>query len=425
MTEIYGIIAVIAFLALMLLRVPVAIALLVPSISYVLWQGESITIVAQRMVYALNSYTILTIPLFVYVGSLLNHADFTTKIFQFSNKLVGNVRGGLAQVNIIASLIFSGMSGAALADIGGVGRSMIYAMEEYDYDSAYAAAITCASATAGPIFPPSIPLIIYGLLAEESILELFMAGIVPAIMTVILLMITTYFISVRRDFPSAKPDEIVDLKGFVHTLPAVMTPVILIGGMLAGLFGPSEVAAITVLYVIAINILVYRNISTDYIMNASRESVRTTSIILFIVAAAALFAWIMSVTRVAPFIADTIFGFTTNPIIILLIMNLMILIAGLFLETIAALVMVTPLLLPVATQIGLDPVHFGMIIVFNLMIGLLTPPFGLSLFLSSQIAEVPVEATIKEVLPYYIPLFMVLLIVTYFPETFMWTVDLL
>ncbi|MFC4440375.1 MULTISPECIES: TRAP transporter large permease [Natrialbaceae] len=425
MSEIFGVMVVAAFLLLLLLRFPVAIALLAPSIGYVLWAGEPITIVAQRVVYALNSYTVLTIPLFIYVGSLLNHADFTTKIFKFSNKLVGGIRGGLAQVNIIASLIFSGMSGAALADIGGVGRAMIYAMEEYNYDSAYAAAITAASATAGPIFPPSIPLIIYGLLAEESILALFMAGIIPALMTVVLLMITTYFISVRRDFPTVDPDEKVGWSGFSYTLPAVMTPVILIAGMLAGLFGPSEVAAITVLYVIAINVFVYRNVSTSYIMSASRESVRTTSIILFIVAAAALFAWVMSVTRMAPFVTETILGTTTNPIIVLLIMNLIILVTGLFLETIAALVMITPLLLPVATQIGIDPIHFGMIIVFNLMIGLMTPPFGLSLFLSSQIAEVPVEETIKQILPYYIPLFAVLFIITFYPETFMWTIELL
>lgn len=425
MSEFLGVLVVVAFLVLMLLKVPVAIALLAPSVAFVLMEGERVTIVASRVVSSVDSYTILAIPLFIYVGSLLNHSGFTTLIFGFANKLVGKMRGGLAQVNIIASLIFSGMSGAALADIGGLGRMMIHAMQEYDYDSSYAAALTCASATAGPIFPPSIPLIIYGLVAEESILALFMAGIVPALVCIVLLMITTFFIARERDFPTVADDEIIGWGEFTYTLPAVLTPIVLIAGMLTGIFGPSEVAAITVLYVIGINIVIYRNIERGYIFEASRESVRTTTTILFIIAAAAMFSWVISITRLAPFVTDSILVLTTDPIMVLLLINAIILLTGLFLETIAAIVVLTPLLLPAAIQVGVDPIHFGVILVFNLMIGLLTPPFGLSLFLSSQLAEVPVEETIKSLLPYYVPLLLTLAFVTYYPEAYLWTVDLL
>ena len=425
MSEIWGAFVIIAFLLLMLMKVPVAVALLAPSIAYVFITGEGLTIVSSRVVSSVNSYTILAIPLFIYVGSLLNHSGFTSYIFKFANKLVGRMRGGLAQVNILASLIFSGMSGAALADIGGVGRMMIHAMEEYDYKSSYAAALTCASATAGPIFPPSIPLIIYGLIAEQSILALFMAGIIPALVCVVLLMITTVFIAQKHDFPTVDSEEIVGWGEFTYTLPAVLTPIVLIAGMLTGIFGPSEVAAITVLYVIAVNVIIYRNIESGYILAASRESVRTTTAILFIIAAAAMFSWVLSVTRMAPFVTESILLLSTDPVTILLLVNLLVLLTGLFLETIAAIVMLTPLLLPAVTQVGVDPIHFGVILVFNLMIGLLTPPFGLSLFLSSQLADVPVEETIQSLLPYYIPLFLTLLYVTFFPETYLWTIDLL
>ena len=407
------------------MRVPVGVALLAPSIAFVIISGEGPRIVASRIVSSVDSYQLLAIPLFIYVGSLLNHSGFTSQIFGFANRIVGHLRGGLAQVNIIASLIFSGMSGAALADIGGVGRMMIHAMEEYNYSSSYAAALTCASATAGPIFPPSIPLIIYGLVAEESILALFMAGIIPALLCVFLLMVTTVFIARYHDFPTVAQDEIISWREFGHSLPAVMTPVVLIAGMLTGIFGPSEVAAITVLWVIGINVIVYRNYESGYIMGASRESVKTTTAILFIIAAAAMFGWVMSVTRIAPFVTESILSLTTDPIAVLLLLNLIILLTGLFLETIASLVMLTPLLLPVATQVGVDPIHFGVIIVFNLMIGLLTPPFGLSLFLASQLADVPVEDTIQSLLPYYVPLFITLLFVTFYPEAYLWTVDLL
>ena len=425
MSEIHGMIVIAVFLLLLLLRVPVAVALLVPSIGFILYNDEQITIIAQRVVYSVDSYVILTIPLFIFVGSLLNHSGFTDHIFNFANKLVGNIRGGIAQVNIVGSLIFSGMSGAALADIGGLGRMMIHAMEENDYDNAYAAALTSASATAGPIFPPSIPLIIYGLIAEESILALFMAGIMPAVITVVLLMITTLIIAIRRDFPTADKEDIVSWGRFFYSIPAILTPVVLIAGMLTGIFGPSEVAAITVLWVLGVNIMFYRQKDVGYLMTASKEAVRTTSVVLFIIAGAALFSWIMSITRVAPLITESILQFSSDPIVVLLIINVIILITGLFLETIAALVMLTPLLLPVAGQIGVNPIHFGIILVFNLMIGLLTPPFGLSLFLSSQLAEVPIERTVKQMLPYYVPLLVTLLIITYIPESFMWTVRLL
>jgi tripartite ATP-independent transporter DctM subunit len=413
-----GLVVILAFVVLALLRVPVFIALALPSTLYVLASGRPLLFTANRMVRTLDSFTLLAIPLFIYVGALMNHGEVTDKIFDFADAVVGHFSGGLAQVNIVTSLIFSGISGSALADIGGVGRVLIRTMSNAGYDDDFSAALTSASATIGPIFPPSIPLIIYGIIAEVSVLQLLIAGAGPAIVTVLLLMVWTAYIARSRDLPSN--DERSNLGEMGRTLliafPALLTPAVLIAGMLGGFFTPTEAAAVTVVYILLINTALYTITDVEYLWTAAVETARTTGSIVLIVSAAAVFSYVLSVESIDSLFADFVFSISQDPIVVLLLVNALLLFIGLFLDPIAALVMMTPIVFPVLFEVGVDPVQIGVIVVFNLMLGLLTPPLGLSVYLSADIADVSVGSVFREVRVYYLVLLVALLVVTFVPE---------
>jgi len=412
-----GVVVIALFLALALLRVPVWVALLVPAALYSLLNGRPVVFPATNMVRALDSFTLLAIPLFIYVGSLMNHGEVTRKIFDFADSIVGHYTGGMAQVNIVTSLIFSGISGSALADIGGVGRVLIESMEDVGYESDFSAALTSASATVGPIFPPSIPLILYGIIAEVSVLQLLLAGALPAVLTVFFLMVGTAVVAKREGFP--KNNERASLRemgrSFALAFPALFTPVVLIWGMLTGLFSPTEAAGVTVAYILLINTFVYRITDFGYIWRAAIETAETTGTIVIILAAANVFSFVLSVENIDTLFAETLFAVSTNPIIVLILVNLVLLAIGLFLDPIAALVMMTPIVVPTLVEVGIDPIHIGVIMVFNLMLGLLTPPLGLSVYLSSDIADVPVGDVFAETKPFYAILLVALLVITYYP----------
>ncbi|PSQ59272.1 MAG: ABC transporter permease [Halobacteriales archaeon SW_9_67_25] len=413
-----GLLVVLAFVALALLRMPVFIALAFPSTLYVLASGRPLLFTANRMVRILDSFTLLAIPLFIYVGSLMNHGEVTDKIFEFADAVVGHLSGGLAQVNIVTSLVFSGISGSALADIGGVGRVLIRTMSSAGYDNDFSAALTSASATIGPIFPPSIPLIIYGIIAEVSVLQLLIAGAGPAIVTVLLLMTWTAYIARSRDLPkNAKRASLSRMiRGLLVATPALLTPVVLIAGMLGGYFTPTEAAAVTVIYILLINTAIYAVTDIKYLWTAAVETARTTGSIVLIVSAAAVFSWVLSVESIDTLFAEFVFSISQDPIVVLLLVNALLLFIGLFLDPIAALVMMTPIVFPVLFEVGIDPVQIGVIVVFNLMLGLLTPPLGLSVYLSADIADVSVASVFREVRVYYLVLFAALLVVTFVPE---------
>jgi tripartite ATP-independent transporter DctM subunit len=413
-----GLIVILGFVALALLRVPMFIALALPSTLYVLASGRPLLFSANRMVRILDSFTLLAIPLFIYVGSLMNHGEITEKIFEFADSVVGHWTGGLAQVNIVTSLVFSGISGAALADVGGVGRVLIRTMNDAGYDRDFAAALTSSSATVGPIFPPSVPLILFGIIAQVSVLQLLIAGAGPALVTVALLMLWTGYIARRREFPSNdRRASIAEMgRSFVMALPAILTPVVLIAGMLGGYFTPTEAAGVTVVYILVINAVFYRIVDLEYLWTAAVETARTTGSIVLILAAAGVFSFVLSVESIDTLFADAIFAISKNPIVVLFLVNLLLLFIGLFLDPIASLVMMTPIVFPVLSEIGIDPVQIGVIMVFNLMLGLLTPPLGLSVYLSADIADVPVGSVFRETRAYYAALVAALLIVTYVPE---------
>lgn len=412
-----GLIVILGFVLLALLRVPVFVALAFPSTVFLYLSDRPLLFVVNRMIRTVDSFTLLAIPLFIYVGSLMNHGDITEKIFEFADDIVGHVTGGLAQVNILTSLIFSGISGSALADIGGVGRVLIRTMSDNDYDDEYSAALTSASATVGPLFPPSIPLILYGILAEVPVLQLLIAGAIPAVVTTLFLMAWTWYLAHDRGFPSNDSRATIDkiLRSFAVAAPALFTPVVLIVGMLGGLFTPTEAAAVTVVYILLINTFVYRVTNLRYLWEAAVETTRTTGSIVLILAAAAVFSFVLSVQGVDTLFANAIFSLSENPIVVLLLVNALLLFIGLFLDPIAALVMTTPIVFPVLFEVGVDPVQIGVIMVFNLMLGLLTPPLGLSVYLSANIADVSVGSVFRETQSYYGIMLIALLVVTFVP----------
>jgi tripartite ATP-independent transporter DctM subunit len=413
---------ILSFMALFIFGFPVVVAIAVPAMLYILLSGFPIELIAQRMTYALDSFPLVAVPVFIFVGSLMNQSGITSDIYRFAHTLGGRVPGGLAQVNVIGSLVFSGTSGAALADIGGLGRIEIRAMVRAGFTRAYAAAVTGASAVVGPIFPPSIPLIIYGSVTSVSIVQLLVAGIMPALLYVALLMGTVAWLAHRHGHPrSPRWPNVRELwDTFWPAAPALMTPLLLVGGMLLGLFTPTEAASITVAYILLIATVFYGGMSWARLRFALFDTVKTTSAVLVIVAAAALFGWVMTIEQLPQMFTRSLLSVSTDPLMLLLIVNLLLLIVGMFLDSTTATLLVAPLVAAPLTMAGVDPVHLGIIFVFNLMIGLLTPPMGLALFLLSDIAKAPMPAVLKAVLPFYIPLFVALAVITIWPDLTLW-----
>ncbi len=416
-----------AFLVLFIAGFPVVYAILIPSIAYVLIEGLPYGLLVQRVTYALDSFPLVAVPIFIFVGNLMNSAGITDRIFRFADTAVGRFPGGLAQVNIFSSLIFSGMSGAALADVGGLGRIEIAAMKKKGFTAPFSAAVTGASAVVGPIFPPSIPLIVYGSVTSVSIVQLLLAGIVPALVCVALLMLTTVFLSYRYNLPRAERwPTLRELGGdLLPALPALLAPVLMIAGMLLGLFTPTEAAAVTVVYVLAISAIFYRDLTLEHLWQALILTVKSTSAILIIVAVAALFGWILAVEQIPQDFARWILQFSTDPIVLLIVANLIFFIAGMFLDSTTATLLVVPVIAPPMVLAGIDPVHLGIITIFNLMFGLLTPPMGLSLFLLSSIANVSLRQLLRALVPFYVPLLATLAIITFWEGLVLWLPSML
>ena len=407
---------------LFLLGFPVVTAILVPSVIYILWQGIPLAMVGQRTVYALDSFPLMAVPIFIFVGNLMNTSGITTRIYRFADTAFGRLPGGLAQVNIAGSLIFSGMSGAALADVGGLGRVELKAMKEHGFKPAFAGALTCASAIVGPIFPPSIPLIIYASVASISSVQLLLAGIGPALLCVAMLSITVGILGIVNGYPRAArwptPGEV--WRDFVPASPALFTPVLLISGMLFGFFTPTEAAAVTALYIMAINAFIYREFDWHQVFIAAVDTIKGTAAIMAIVAVAAMFGWILAVEQIPQWFNGWITGISSDPLVLLLIINVILLIAGMFVDSTTATLLLVPIICPPVVAAGVDPIQLGLIVIFNLMIGLVTPPMGLALFLMSDIAKVPMPEILRAMIPFYIPLLVTLALITLVPAVSLW-----
>lgn len=407
--------------------VPVALALAGSSLLFVLITGKvPDVVVAHRMVNGIDSFPLLAVPFFILAGSLMNAVGITNRIFAFATACVGWMSGGLGHVNIGASVIFAGMSGAAVADAGGLGTIEIKAMRDAGYDTDFSVGVTAASSTIGPIIPPSLPMVIYGVMASASIGQLFAAGFLPGLLMAGALMAMVWWYARKRKYPRDAAFSIKVLWfTFKRAFMSLMTPVIIVGGILSGAVTPTEAAAAAVAWALFLGLVWYRTLNFRRFIRVSMETIETTSIILLIVAGASIFAWILTSNKVTEHFVTMVTGLTDNPILVLLILNVILFVVGFFMETIAAITILVPVMLPVATQVGIDPVHFGVIMVLNLMIGLLTPPVGMVLYVLSRVSGVSFEQCTKATMPFLIPLILVLLLVTFIPQFSMWLPNLI
>ncbi len=415
-------IMLVVLFSLLIIGVPVGIALAGSSMVWVLMSGSVPDfVVIHRMVNGVDSFPLLAIPFFILAGNLMNSAGITNRIFAFATACIGWLRGGLGHVNIIASVLFAGMSGAAVADAGGLGTIEIKAMRDAGYDDDFAVAVTAASSTIGPIIPPSLPMVVYGVMASASVGQLFTAGFIPGILMAVALMLLVAWYAKRRNYPRDKRFSIKLLgTTFKRAFLSLMTPVIIVGGILTGAFTPTEAAISACVYALILGVIVYRTLTWKRLFHVSMDTIETSAIILFIVAAASIFAWILTSNRVTEHFAGILMGMTDNPVLILLMLNLVLFIVGCFMETVAAITILVPVLLPIAEGVGVDPVHFGVIMVLNLMIGLLTPPVGMVLYVLSRVAGISFERCSAATMPFLFPLLVVLALITFVPTFSMW-----
>lgn len=407
----------ITFIILLLLGFPIAFALGIASFVYILFTDIPFIIIPQKMYAGIDVFVLLSIPGFILAGNLMNASGITSRIIQFCNALVGHIRGGLSLANVGASMLFGGISGTAVADTASIGSVMIPAMKEEGYDTDFSCAITATSSTIGPIIPPSLPMIIAGTLTGLSVGKLFIAGAIPGILLGVGLMLMSYLISVKRKFPKGKrvPVRIV-VKSFYQTFWAIMMTLVILVGIVGGIFTPTEASVVAVLYAVIIGIFVYGELKINLIPKIILESGKTTSSLMVLVGFANLFAWIMAVEQIPQMIADSLLSLTQNKYMLLLLINLLLIFVGAFMETIAALLILFPVLLGVAVQVGVDPVQFAIIVVMNLVIGLTTPPVGVCLFVASSIGKISLERISKAGVPFLLVSLLVLLLVTFIPE---------
>jgi TRAP-type C4-dicarboxylate transport system permease large subunit len=453
-----------SFLAMMTTGVPVAIAMAGAALVYILITGDLPPfVVVHRMISGIDSFPLLAVPFFILAGNLMNNAGITNRIYDFALALVGWLKGGLGHVNIIGSVIFAGMSGTAIADAAGLGTIEIKAMNDKGYPIGFSVGVTAASATLGPIIPPSLPFVIYGMMANVSVGQLFLAGIVPGLVMAALMMCTVAYYAhkykwggdVVFEWPRLTKALVelmvvigfpVVLWGFIsYGMPfnvamgigfaglfisdwiwkfdavmPIMTPVLLIGGMTTGVFTPTEGAIAACVWALILGLVWYRTLTWKMLAKVAMETIETTSTVMFIVAAASIFGWLLTATRVTDAVAIWVLSFTHSPWVFLLLANLLMLFVGCFLEPTAAILILVPVLMPVVQQLGIDPVHFGLVMVLNLMIGLLHPPMGMVLFVLARVANLSIEKTTMAIIPWLVPLLASLVLITYVPQISLW-----
>ena len=395
---------------------PIAYSMLGASFLALSIMPQDFLVIAQRYIGSLHSFPLLAVPFFILAGNLMNHSGAAKRIFDFCLTIFGHIIGGLAYVNVIASMIFSGMSGAATADAAGLGLIEIKAMKEEGYPDAFSAAVTAASSIIGPIIPPSVPLIIYGVMAQVSIGVLFIAGIIPGIVTGLFLMVVIFFKSKSYDLPVREKSSFKEVYvSFFRAFPSLLAPVIILGGIFTGVFTPTEAGIVASVYALILGII-YKKLNLKNIIQLTYDAFIFTAQVCFIVAAASVFSWVISRLAIPSMLASILVGFTENPIIALLLINLSLLIMGLFIDALAIVIMATPVLLPIASVYGIDPIHLGLMLVLNTMIALNTPPVGLCLYIVSDIAKVPISKLSKELIPFYIGLVITLIVIIIFPS---------
>ena len=452
------------FIALMMSGLPVAMAMAVASLVYVMVSGTIPDfVVIHRMYGGVDSFPLLAVPFFIWAGNLMNSAGITNRIYNFALALVGWMKGGLGHVNVVGSMIFAGMSGTAIADAAGLGTIEIKAMTDHGYSKEFSVGVTAASATVGPIIPPSLPFVIYGMMASVSIGQLFLAGVIPGILMGITMMLTVAYFAHTRNFGRDVPFSagklakatlevvavacvplsawgmftlgipggwavivafaillLLDKLFNFSAVMALLTPVMLVGGMTMGVFTPTEGAIAASMWALFLGMVWYRTLDWRRLIKLTMDTIETTATVLFVVAAASIFGWLLTVTRVTDAVAEWVLAFTSDPNMFLLLANLLMLFVGCFLEPTAAITLLVPILAPICVKLGIDLVHFGLVMVLNLMIGLLHPPMGTVLFVLSRVAKLSFERTTIAILPWLVPLLITLGLCTYIPSIVLW-----
>lgn len=417
-----GITLVLLFLGLMVLGVPIAVSLGLSGAIYILVQGIPIVLVAQRIGSYLLSFPLLAVTLFVLAGNIMNESDVTTQLSRTAEILVGKLRGGLAHVNIIGSLIFAGMSGSALADIGGLGKIEIETMTKSGYNKDTSAALTAASSLVGPVFPPSIPLVIYASLASVSATSCLIGGIIPSFVMVAALMAIVAIQAKKYHWPRCEQKWTLKekLKILGTAAPAIFSILLLAGGLFSGSFSATELGALCCCYVLLIGFLFYRQLTFKKLVHAFRSTIRTVSSIMFVAGCASLYALCLTMAGLPGQVASGILALSANKYVILLLINVVLLIAGMFMDTNAAQLILVPIFVPICKAADIDLIHLGVIMCLNLMIGILTPPVGTGLFLVSKVSGRSINKILPKMLPYYGALAVALLLITYVPELVTW-----
>ncbi|MCF1503110.1 MULTISPECIES: TRAP transporter large permease [Afifella] len=391
-----------AFFFFLIIGVPIAFSLGLASLAYLVLTGNVMLLMAfpQKMLAGIDNFVLLTIPFFILAGNLMNAANLTQEIVRFSQILVGRVRGGLAAVNVVASMMFSGVSGAATAEAAALGSVMIPAMRRDGYPPAYAAALTATGSLLGPLVPPSLSLILYGVLTGTSIADLFLAGIVPAFLLCALLVGYALIKAQREGHPLPTPVPADERRGIIaRALPALFLPVIIVGGIRSGVFTPTETAAVAAVYALIVGMVFYRTLSPRRVAECFYETATMSAGVMLVVAMASMTSFILGIENIPQAIAQAMLSLTESPALLIILLNVVLLVLGFFLEPLAALVLAMPILNQITPMLGLDPVQFGVMIVFNLMIGMITPPVGLCLFIVSVIGREPLDRVSRAALP--------------------------
>lgn len=419
---------VLAILGLSLFGLPIGLSMLGASIFYLVISGQDVGLAAEQILNGLtNSYTLLAIPLFILASELMNLGSLSDKLLAWCNALVGRFRGGMGHVNVVSSLIFSGMSGSAVADVVGVGKlTMDMMTKDGRYTKAYAGAITAATAVIGPIIPPSIPLVLYALISDTSIGYLFAAGVVPGLVMTFVMMGLNGYLAHKRNFPV---EPAVPMREFVpltlKAMPALMMPVVLLGGIYSGIMTPTEAAAVAALYTLLISVTLYRSVTPAGLYHSLLNSGRQMTTIGLLIAGAMVFNYVVAKEEIPKDVQTWLAGFQLSKDGFLLLVNITLLILGCLLEGGTILLVIVPIFIPAAQALGIDMVHFGLVVTINLMIGLITPPYGLLLFIVASMSKQPLGPLIKETLPWVFVLIAALMVMTYVPETVLWLPKLL
>lgn len=416
----------IIFLVLLLIGVPIAFSLGLSSLFYLFTNNIPLTVISQKFYSGMDSFTLLCIPGFMLAGALMNGGGITRRILNFCNSFLGHFRGSLALVNIVASMVFAGISGTAIADVCSLGSMLIPAMVDDGYDDDFSVAVTAASSVVGPIIPPSVPMVIAGSCVSISVGKMFQAGIIPGILLGMALCIPTYIISVKRNYPRHdRAGWKVRLETTKDAIWAMLMPVILLGGILSGMFTPTEASIVTCVYALVVGVFVYKEIQITDVPRIVWENIRACASIIVLIGLANVFAYILTAERIPQMVANSILSITDNRIVVILLINVVLLFVGMFMESLAAILITFPVLLPVATAVGMEPVHFALMAILNLMLGLTTPPVGMCVCTGAQIGKISAFKAFKATIPFLATSLIVLMLVSFIPQLTLWIPSIL